>query len=209
MVERRIYLVRHLKTKFNESGVNMGRAFDPDIIHMDEYIKAFRNRVRKISDNFGINSTKALILTSPLRRCTRTAEILGEELGINNIEVMNELVETDMGEFSGKNAKELRREFGSLVDKWMFQPEDFMFPNGESYKQVRSRVRMVSDKLKGEYLDYDSIFLCTHVDIIKMLLSEILGFPFNSRMNISVPNGSVSVVFLTKDRGFTIESINA
>ena len=67
------------------------------------------------------------------------------------------------------------------------------FPNGESYLAVQKRVENGLEKLK-EQSTSKAIILCTHVDIIKVILCEVLGMSFNDRRNFDISNGSVSYI---------------
>ena len=91
----------------------------------------------------------------------------------------------------------------------MYDPENFKFPKGESYKDVRQRVRAgVNEALMSADMQTISrVFIASHVDIIKMAIVDIMGTSFNSRRNFEIPNGSVSVLgFAGREVG--IEGIN-
>lgn len=206
---RKIFLIRHLKTKFNENGINMGRVLDSGILKRKKDIEDFKYRLKLCRQYFKITPKQTILLSSPLMRCFETATIIKEELKLTSkIHIMEEIIETDMGGFSAKNATQIRKEFGDFVERWMFNPETFKFPDGESYKEVRKRVRITLGKLEREFQNPRFVFIITHVDIIKMFFSEILGVSFNTRRNLIIPNGSVSIIEKSKEGKFRIEGIN-
>lgn len=207
--DRKIFLIRHLKTKFNENGINMGRVLDSGILKRKKDIEDFKYRLKLCRQHSKITPNQTILLSSPLRRCFETAAVIKKELKLTSeIRILEEIIETDMGRFSAKNATQIRKQFGNLVDRWMFNPEVFKFPDGESYKEVRKRVRIALGKLEGEFQSPRFIFIITHVDIIKMLFSEILGISFNTRRNLIIPNGSISIIEKSKEDKFSIEGVN-
>lgn len=210
MKDNEIFLIRHLKTTFNENGCIMGRVIDADIKSDENNLDNFKARVVSINIKYGPFPKDTLIITSPLKRCRQTAALLKDQLKLKNeVEIMDELNETDMGKFSGKDAGELRQEFGDILDEWMFKPESFKFPEGESYEQVHQRIILVLENLKERLIKgQKSIIICTHVDIIKMILSEIMGFSFNKRRDFSIPNGSATVLKISKDGKYSVEGFN-
>ncbi len=209
--ERKIILTRHLATEYNKSGVLMGREVDLDIKRDDVTVKQFEDRIKGVAKTLEITPQNTMVCSSPLRRCIETSRLVTRTLGLpGNILVIQDLIETNMGDFSGKKASELRREYGVLVDQWMHNPEEFTFPGGESYMDVRNRVKLVMGKIKREVdlNHYKNIFVCTHVDLVKMFFSEILGFSFNERRNLVVPNGSISILGISDDGKLTVEGVN-
>ena len=211
MYEREVIFTRHLATPNNISGNIMGNVLDIDIIGDPKSVEGLSAKIKLFATDLGIDAQNTLICTSPLKRCLSTSEVVAKALTVpSNFLIIKELEETNMGDFSGKAASELRQEFGSLVDEWMFNPEDFKFPNGESYQDLRVRVREVLRKISNEinHNEYRYVFVCTHVDIIKMTLSEVMGFSFNNRRSFTIGNGSVSVLDLNKENVWTVKGIN-
>lgn len=207
--DKKIFLVRHLKTEFNENGFYMGRVIDLDIKKDKKSLEDFETRIKLVNKNFGPFTKKTKIFSSPLKRCQQTSSLLKNQLKIKDkIIIMHELIETDMGKFSGKNRIQIRQEFGDFVDKWFFEPESFKFPEGESYKNVRQRTRLALKKTKKRLEDINVIFICTHVDIIKMVLSETLGFSFNQRKDLIIPPGSITVLNISEEGTFKVEGVN-
>lgn len=208
-VDKRIFLIRHAKTEFNVSGDIMGGIIDLGILENDQEIQSLKNKISRLRDQYGIDSREVLIISSPLRRCLQTSVVVKELLEVNSEVVTDRnIIETDMGNFTGKNAKNLREEYGSLVDDWMYNPEDFKFPGGESYQEVRERVRKFIGKITSELEHYRFLIICSHVDIIKMMVCEVMGISFNTRRDFSVPNSSISILTLTPSGYFNVEGVN-
>lgn len=191
-------LIRHLATENNKSGVIMGGILDSPIIE-DDSINQLKERiiiVVKTLENGGITNpqNKMLLITSPLLRCRQTLKIVADHINYDNEKVLtSELFrETSMGDFTNKSAPELRQKYGTMVEEWMYKPESFKFPGGESYKDLKQRVMEGINNINEN--DCNVALICTHVDVIKMIVSETIGFSFNQRRNFVVSNGSITII---------------
>lgn len=210
-MERKIVLTRHLQTEYNIQGVNMGQIVDMGILREDEVVSGFKEKVNKMGKRLGVTEDNCIVISSPLKRCIETSRLSCEALNIpENILVIPELVETNMGDFSGIENAKLRERYGSLVDDWMYSPAHFRFPNGESYTEVRERVLAARVKIENNLKQFNLnfAFVCTHVDLVKMFITEALGVSFNTRRNFIIPNGSISLVGLLTDGSLRIEALN-
>ncbi len=208
-MERKLFLVRHLKTEYNKDGKIMGGLVNMEVTSDIKGQSKLAANIKTICERFEIRRDEVDIISSPLLRCVQTAEIIRDAIDPGlEIKIDNNLQETNMGDFTDKKASELRQEYGDLIDIWMQYPEDFTFPNGESYKNVRSRVEAVLKSVTSSGDGKRAIFLCSHVDIIKMLICGVQGVSFNTRRNFKIPNASISVVTLNKDNRFEIEGLN-
>ncbi len=206
-----LILTRHLATPNNRSGSIMGNVLNIDIIDDKQAINDLRKKILLVAKGWDINSNNTLVCSSPLKRCLSTSGIISDALGLSgNLLIMKELEETDMGDFSGKNTIELRKEFGPLVDQWMFNPEGFKFPNGESYSSLKDRVGKAFEKIQNEIQQngYRYVFACTHVDLIKMAMAKVMDFSFNNRRSFVIGNGSISLLSLNDDNKWTVKGIN-
>src|SRR5258708_7759488 len=181
-VEDKIILVRHLATANNRSGVIMGRSIDPDIIQ-DQQVAIFEDKLRTLAKELRL-TTDASIISSPMKRCLSTAIIIQNITQSSQpITIWDELTETDMGLFEGKNSSQLRELYPNQLDQWMFDPQNLQFIEGESYGQVSNRVDQIINNLLGKKLS-KIVFICTHVDLIKMFILKMQSRPFNERRSI-------------------------
>lgn len=194
--ERRLILTRHLATQFNRDGKLMGRTIDLPIIR-DLQVHTFIQNLHNLANDYDINPPTTMIISSPLQRCKETAEIIKSTIGVPNPIVISDLVtETDLGDFTGFKSSSLRDEFNGLIDQWMHNPSTFQFPNGESYEEVKTRVIKFLDSIQNNpnLTTISNIFLCTHVDFIKMLLLTVQNKSFDERRSFDIKNGSFSVI---------------
>lgn len=208
-MERKIFLVRHLKTDYNQEGRIMGGQVDMDVMNNAGAADKLSDNIKTVCESFDIKPEEVAIISSPLLRCVKTAGIVRDAIDPKlEIDRNDSLQETNMGDFTDKKASDLRQEYGDVIDDWMYNPEEFKFPGGESYKDVRKRVKDAMELIRNEYPEKRVVILCSHVDIIKMFICEVQGTSFNTRRSFKIPNASISVVSLSKNGNFEIEGLN-
>lgn len=199
-----------MKTSYNEEGRIMGNVAEMNILDDPSSINVFSNNIKILCSEYKIHPQDIMILSSPLLRCVQTAEILRDAIKSKaDLKILDDLEETNMGEFTDKKASVLREEYGDyLIDTWMHNPMRFAFPGGESYKHVQKRVRNIMEMISNIDLKKKTIFVCSHVDIIKMFICEVEGKSFNNRREFDVPNASISLLSLDKDSNFKVKKVN-
>ncbi len=100
-----ILLLRHGQSTWNLEGRWQGRA-DPPLTELGE------NQAVEAAGQLG---TPDAIVSSPLQRAYRTAELLAERLGIGPIAVMDDLAERDVGPWSGLTTPEIERQWPGAI----------------------------------------------------------------------------------------------
>jgi broad specificity phosphatase PhoE len=186
-----IYMIRHLATEYNKRGIYMGRLLDPPIIEEDK--GSFVETINKLHLTL-TNNSKVLFVSSPAMRCLQTVELLQNTLKINNrtIQKVEEFNETNYGLFAGKTAREIKENFPDIFKRWMEKPSKVEFPEGEKYIDVQNRAySKLLDLIKNNQ-GIGTIFICTHVDIIKLILCRILSLSIKHRRLFRVDYGSFS-----------------
>lgn len=161
----RISVIRHGQTEANEKGIYIGStdlSLSPKgagelCAKMDEFDYPAVHRV----------------YSSPLKRCTETADIL---FPCTEISIVDDLRELDMGEFENKSVDELinRRDY----KEWLRGGRDSRPPQGESLDEMTARTYTA---LHGIIMDMmnDGLTHCamiTHAGIISNMLS-CFGLP--------------------------------
>ena len=123
----RISVIRHGRTAANDKGIYIGRT---DFPLSDKGAAELAGKM----DEFRYPNV-ARVYSSPLRRCTETAEILFPDV---QIQTVDNLIEMDFGTFEGKSADELvhKPEF----KEWLKGGMDCRPPQGESVKEVQLRI---------------------------------------------------------------------
>lgn len=135
------------------------------------------------------------LYSSPLSRALKSAEIIGEKLGIRPV-IMEEFRERNFGLWEGMTFDEIMNSYPQEFEAWKRDPLKYSPPQGESTLQVRERV---IKGLKGIYkgnlnhlTDY-SIILVAHGGVNRIILCELLGIPLENIFRIEQGYGCLNV----------------
>jgi broad specificity phosphatase PhoE len=178
----RLILVRHGEAVGNADGLFIG-ARDDDLTSRGE------QQARTLAELLRLYKADA-IYTSPLRRAFRTAELIGQALGLRPV-IDQRAREQHFGALEGQPvpgwgsaaaAESARKPFSTQAP-----------PGGEPFSDVVSR-------LSAFVADLDSIHrqgrivLVSHVGPIKALLYSVLGLPLETASGFFLDPGTMSVV---------------
>lgn len=128
-----IYLVRHGQTEFNRERRIQGQVDSP-LTELGE--RQARAVADLLADMTGAEPGWRVV-TSPLGRARRTAEIVAERLRIPQVEEDRRLIELSWGAWDGRLRSELEAEYPEAFGRtgWAFDA-----PTGESYEAVQARM---------------------------------------------------------------------
>jgi probable phosphomutase (TIGR03848 family) len=144
----------------------------------------------------------AAIVTSPVQRCVETARIIGEPHGLHPT-VDDGFAEVDFGRWQGRTLSSLRK-----LKAWrsvQLAPSRFRFPEGESFVEVQARAVDALERLAGRQ---ETVVVCSHADVIKLILSLHLGQPLDAFQRIGIAPASISVLDLEPGFPARVVSIN-
>lgn len=200
-----IVLLRHGVSSANTAGILAGRA--PGVSLTDQGISALRETLRMLP-----NQHFSRLLHSPLLRCEQTAEIARETISADTVAAVDDLIELDYGEWTGRSLKDLGGEelWKTVIDN----SSQARFPGGESIAEAAeravARVATVVEELRNEERDDEKqrdpnsdekktstsrwAMLVSHGDIIKALIADALAMPLDDFQRISVAPGSFTVI---------------
>lgn len=190
-----IYMLRHAQSTANTKGILAGQ---DDLVELSKPGHKQAQLLAAYLATIKINK----IYSSPLTRCLQTIEPFMQINPDIDFQVDKSFIEMDYGLWSGRKLSSLRRD-----RRWravQAKPSTFTFPEGESFKNMRTRVDkalMNLNKAKGV------ILIVTHGDIIKMSLASVLGLPIDRFQSFVVEPASISVFSLEKN-GATILQTN-
>lgn len=180
----RISVIRHGMTDANEKGIYIGKTDVPlsdkgaaeIAAKMDEFDYPIVHRV----------------YSSPLKRCTETADILFPE---TQLVTVDDLREIDFGDFENKSVDELIN--NPDYKKWLKGGQDSHAPNGESLQQMTARTYKAIHNIITDMMN-DGITnsaVITHGGIISNMLlcfglpkynPDVLTAPFGEGFDILV-----------------------
>jgi probable phosphoglycerate mutase len=152
-----IYLARHGETLWSTTGQHTGRTDIPLTERGEQNARRLGERLKGI--------TFARVLSSPLQRARRTAELAGFGAAL---EMDPDLMEWNYGDYEGRRTADIHRE----------RPGWNLFrdgcPNGENAEQVGVRADRVIARLRQEA---GNVLLFAHGHILRVLAARWLGLP--------------------------------
>ena len=178
-----ILVVRHGQSVADIEGRHEGRA---DFELTDLGCKQAQCVSKWIKDKYEID----IILSSPLKRASRTAEFISEKTGAKII-FHNELMEWDNGLLAGLKREEANERF-PLPESGR-KPYD-EFAESESYINFRARAEMFWSKLIYKYEMEEKvsrICIVSHGGMINMLFRSFMMLPVNTGSWISTGDTGV------------------
>lgn len=109
----------------------------------------------------------AVLVSSPMRRCIQTAEILFPHQKICKCD---DFRECDFGQFEGRNYTELNG--NPLYQAWIDSGGEMQFPDGELPADFRARCCEGFRNITAQYADAESIAAVVHGGTIMAILSQ-------------------------------------
>lgn len=139
------------------------------------------------------------IYTSYQCRALKTAQIVGEQLGIN-CEILNGLEEMNLGDFEGHTWDEIHKLYTEELATWHNNKRYNKAPNGESYQMVMERLFLALESV----IDFtratqdENILFVTHGAVIMTLIAMMHDIPFEQSHTIDIENAK-PIVFAMED----------
>jgi broad specificity phosphatase PhoE len=140
----RMLLVRHGQSEWNAEGRWQGRA-DPALSDLGRQ-QAFHG-----AQHLG---TVDVIVASPLMRALETAHIISGNLGVGPVIVDADLVERDVGEWSGRTRAEIEQEWPGWIEAGR-RPASF-----EDDSAVIERTTRALARIEQEYRGGEIVVVC-------------------------------------------------
>lgn len=167
----RIVLIRHGRTNGNVQKRYIGKT---DESLCTEGISELTER--------GYPKTE-IVISSPLKRCTETAEIIYPD---KKTLVYENLRECDFGDFEGKNYSELNE--NEAYQRWIDSGGTLPFPNGESHEAFKQRCADAFEEAVFNNCASESIAFVVHGGTIMAIL-EKFAVPKGGFYDFQVGNG--------------------
>lgn len=131
------------------------------------------------------------LVTSPVRRTTETAAILGEVLGMEAHQELG-LAEMEFGRWDGLSFTEVQERHPEELAAWL-ENLDYAPGGGESFRAVEERVLAGRDRLLAAHAG-TTILAASHVTPIKTLVADALGAPLDAVYRMELSAASVTVI---------------
>ena len=181
----RLVLLRHGETEWSLSGQHTGRTDIPLTEHGEELARAAGRLLE--------GREFSLVLSSPMQRALRTAELAGLEP-----EVTDDLLEWDYGAYEGLTTPEIREQLGYDWTVFEHGVPAGSTP-GETVEEVAARASRVVQRAVAAMADGD-VALVGHGHCLRVLTSVFLRREPRLGAQLLLDAGSVSVLQYERER---------
>ena len=171
--DNQLWLVRHGATEWSRNGRHTGTTDLPLLPDGEDDARALRER---LSD-----ADFSLVLTSPLQRARRTAELAG----FPDAEIDPDLIEWDYGDYEGITTAEIRE----TVPGWTVWTHPT--PGGETLEQVGARLDRLIARVRAAQ---GHVLLVSHGHSLRALAARWLGLPPADGRLLRLDTGTISVL---------------
>ncbi len=178
-----LYLVRHGETEYNRADIFRGRS-DPPLNEngMTQALMAGRYLGGLEFEGF---------YHSPLLRARQTAEQIAS-FHHQTPTPLEQLIDVDYGEWSGKSVEEVRSRWPREFDLWINQPSRLVFPGGESLISVYDRLKDALSWLAEQHRK--RVLAVGHKVINRIMLCIALGLDLEGIWRIDQSNGAINII---------------
>ncbi len=142
---------------------------------------------------------------SPLGRCVRTANTIGEAFGLQAMPEVG-LTDIDYGDWTGLGTDEVNRRWPPALAMWRATPHAFHVPGGESLQDVAARAIDALVTILST-AGGNTVAIVTHDSVIRVLLCHAMGLPLASYWLLAPSPCGISVATFQEGR-FVIEAFN-
>jgi len=196
----RIILVRHGETAMTRQGRYSGRGDVPLSDEGEAQAMAAGGRVA------GISRDVTAVLSSPLSRCTRTAELVAAEVGGVPVTVLDDLIECDFGAWEGLTFAQVQEGWPREMQAWL-ESTSVAPPGGESFQAVAKRVRAALATILRAYPG-GVVVVVSHVSPIKLILRDALAASDAFLHRLFLDAAGVSTMDVWPDGNIAVRSVN-
>ena len=195
----RLVLVRHGLSSFNEKGLIQGRTDDSFLTETG--IKQAEEAGKALS---GISFHA--IYSSPLVRAAETAKTIQKRLHQSiNINYDKNLLEVDLGSWSGLKLNEIKNKYPEIYRIWKDDPEHLTLKksNDTFYKPIKElydQANIFIQNILELYLERDeaNILIIGHNAILRCLILSLIGKPKKGFRKIRLENASFSILNISR-----------
>ena len=196
----RLILVRHGETAMTAQGRYSGRGDVPLSEQGEAQAMAAAGRVA------GIARDVTAVVTSPLIRCVRTAELIAAEVGGADVTVIPDLIECDFGDWEGLTFAEVQQRWPGEMTAWL-DSTSVAPPGGESFEAVVKRVRGALATVLSSYPS-GVVVVVSHVSPIKLILRDALAASDAFLHRLFLDAAGVSTMDVWPDGNIAVRSVN-
>ncbi len=194
----KLIVIRHAESEWNPIGRYQG-LLDPDLTE-----RGVQQAKRLAEALKGENIS--VLFASPLKRTFKTAQIIGETLGLEPVEE-ERIIEINHGVWSGMLVEEVKQKFPKDFEMWLKEPHKVKFPDGESLQDVFNRVKDFLNDILQKYNE-KTVAIVSHTVPIRCLYCAVLDVDLSKFWSFGCDNASYSVVYLDNEGRNVIQKLN-
>ena len=173
----RVYVARHGETTWNLAGRYQGRL-------ESELTSLGTQQARALADAMTA-ARVGLVVSSPLGRCTATAQPTAERLGLR-VETDDRLIEIAHGSWEGRLRDEIAANDPERYRAWREDPAHVAFEGGETIGKVLTRWRDFAAAFRPD----TPALVVTHDAVVRVALVAATGRDLASFWSGRVENGA-------------------
>lgn len=137
------------------------------------------------------------IVSSPLQRCARFAQVLAEQRGLP-LSFEAGLQELHFGAWEGLSAAQLMQTDEAGLGLFWNDPYGFTPPDGEPMLDFSARIHAALSRLHLHYAG-ERLLLVVHGGVMRLLLAEARGLPREQLLQVEVGHGALFSVTMAAD----------
>ena len=196
----RIFLIRHGQSEANKENIIQG--------HMDSSLSDIGREQAKTAGEILLESKTVFdsVYSSDLSRAKETAKIITGVLGVKDIVFDERLREMYLGDYEGKNSKELTEEENAFLNS-CWDDHDIRVPNGETTNEFKHRIKDIFNEIIASGENDSTILVVAHGGSLYHILQSTLNvLPKNQAWFI---NCAVNEIIQSqKDKKWTLVKYN-
>ncbi len=208
----RLIFVRHGLSSFNKEGRIQGRN-DLSTLTKEGQLQA--EAAGKTISSIPIDA----IYSSPLQRASETTKIiLDQHQRKLQATYTDELLEVDLGPWSGLTKNEIKNVFPKEIAIWQKEPKELTLykDDGTKFQPIKELLYQAEHFLKYLFNTYSSsdktILIVAHNAILRCLILKLINEPSKGFRRLKLDNTSISIFNMTfnnwEDRQVQIQCLN-
>ena len=208
----RLIFVRHGLSSFNKEGRIQGRN---DLSKLTKEGQLQAEAAGKTISSIPIDA----IYSSPLQRASETTKIIIEQHQRDlKATYTDELLEVDLGPWSGLTKNEIKKEYPQELAIWQKEPKELTINknDGTKFQPIKELSYQAEHFLKYLFNNYSgsnkTILIVAHNAIIRCLILKLINEPSKGFRRLKLDNTSISIFNITyndwEDRQVQIQCLN-
>ena len=183
----RILLIRHGETDWNRNGRFQGRSDLPLNQRGKDQAHALALTLK--------DEPLTAIYSSPLTRALETARLIKDFHPSVPLFEEEGLVEMNLGEFEGMEARRWAVEYPDFIKTWRETPASVTMPGGESLQEVQTRAIRTLERITNHYPTESTLLLCSHNFVNRTLLCYALNVPLDRFREVQQETAALNVLY--------------